>query len=72
MNSNSQVLAVEPGMEMGALTHQLLGLGWTIPVIPEFESLTVGKQQHMTGIYTARGFRCSNHPEMLGICLPIF
>jgi delta24-sterol reductase len=43
LNSNTQVLVVEPGIEMGALTHQLLGLGWTIPVIPEFESLTVGK-----------------------------
>jgi hypothetical protein len=30
---------------MGTLSHQLLPLGWTIPVVPELVTLTVGKQE---------------------------
>ena len=40
----NQVLNVEPGMKMGTLTHKLIPLGWTIPVVPEFRTLTIGKQ----------------------------
>ena len=30
-------------MTMGQLTHTLVELGWTIPVVPEMDDLTVGK-----------------------------
>jgi hypothetical protein len=29
-------------MKMGTLTSKLVPLGWTIPVVPELESLTIG------------------------------
>jgi len=32
-------------MKMGTLTHKLLPLGWTIPIIPEFETLTIGEDK---------------------------
>lgn len=40
-----QVLTVEPGMKIGTLTRKLIPLGWTIPVVPELETLTIGKSQ---------------------------
>jgi len=33
---------VEPGMKIGTLTAKLVPLGWTIPVVPELETLTIG------------------------------
>ncbi len=39
----TQLLHVEPGITIGTLTSKLLPMGWTIPVVPELEFLTVGK-----------------------------
>ena len=38
-----RLVTVEPGLTMGQLTSILIPRGWTVPVVPEFESLTVGK-----------------------------
>lgn len=37
------VVKVEPLVTMGQLTATLLPLGWTIPVLPELDDLTVGE-----------------------------
>lgn len=38
-----QEVTVEPMVTMGQLTATLIPLGWTIPVLPELDDLTVGK-----------------------------
>ncbi|XP_071539528.1 delta(24)-sterol reductase-like isoform X2 [Panulirus ornatus] len=42
----------EPLVTMGQLTHTLIELGWTIPVVPEMDDLTVGGLVMGTGIET--------------------
>jgi delta24-sterol reductase len=50
-----KVVTVEPGMMMGKLTNILIPMGWTVPVLPEFESLTVG------GVTCGGGLETSSH-----------
>lgn len=38
-----QVVRVEPLANMGQVTALLNSLGWTLPVVPELDDLTVGK-----------------------------
>lgn len=40
---NSKVVRVEPLVTMGQITATLSPLGWTLPVLPELDDLTVGK-----------------------------
>jgi FAD/FMN-containing dehydrogenase len=37
----NKTLTIEPGMMMGRLTRILVPMGWTIPVVPELDTLTV-------------------------------
>ena len=46
---------VEPLVTMGQLTHALLPLGYTIPVLPELDDLTVG------GLVSGVGIETSSH-----------
>ena len=39
---NSQVVRVEPLANMGQVTALLTSIGWTLPVLPELDDLTVG------------------------------
>lgn len=48
-----QVIRVEPLVSMGQLTAMLEPLGWTIPVLPELDDLTVGGLVMGTGIETS-------------------
>ena len=41
--SSLQTVRVEPMVTMGQLSHTLIELGWTIPVVPEMDDLTVGE-----------------------------
>ena len=65
-----QILKVEPGMMMGTLTHQLLDKGWTIPVIPEFESLSVGSYLYffLSFSYLIPYYLLRKCNEMKGLC----
>lgn len=38
-----QVVRVEPLANMGQVTALLNSIGWTLPVVPELDDLTVGK-----------------------------
>ncbi len=40
----SKTLRVEPGMSMGRLSSILIAMGWTLPVVPELNQLTVGNK----------------------------
>lgn len=41
-----QTVHVEPQVTMGQLTATLDPLGWTIPIVPELDDLTVGKSYY--------------------------
>ena len=42
IDEGRQVVRVEPLVTMGQLTSALNPLGWTIPIVPELDDLTVG------------------------------
>ncbi|XP_046745522.1 delta(24)-sterol reductase-like isoform X1 [Diprion similis] len=53
VNVGEQYVRVEPMVTMGQLTATLGPLGWTIPVLPEIDDLTVGGLVMGTGIETS-------------------
>lgn len=65
INEVKQTCRVEPMCSMGKLTHALLPKGWTIPVVPELDDLTVG------GLVAGVGIETSSHKYGLfqHICL---
>jgi len=65
IDTTKKVLKVEPGLCMGTLTWKLLKDGWTIPMIPEFEVLTIG------GLVAGTGIESTSHKYGLfyDICL---
>ena len=42
VDAERQVVRVEPLVSMGQLTATLNPLGWTLPIVPELDDLTVG------------------------------
>nr|XP_023025833.1 delta(24)-sterol reductase-like [Leptinotarsa decemlineata] len=65
VDSVRQVVKVEPLVTMGQLTATLNPMGWTIPVLPEIDDLTVG------GLVMGTGVESSSHIYGLfqNICL---
>lgn len=55
IDAKRQVVKVEPLVTMGQLTATLEPLGWTIPVLPELDDLTVG------GLVMGCGVETSSH-----------
>lgn len=55
VDTERQVVRVEPLVSMGQLTATLNPLGWTIPVLPEIDDLTVG------GLVMGTGIESSSH-----------
>jgi delta24-sterol reductase len=55
IDTEKKVLTVEPGMTMGRLTSILVPMGWSIPVVPELELLTIG------GTICGAGLETSSH-----------
>ncbi|XP_042214180.1 delta(24)-sterol reductase-like [Homarus americanus] len=53
IDTNKMTVRCEPLVTMGQLTHALNELGWTIPVVPEMDDLTVGGLVMGTGIETS-------------------
>ena len=43
VDEKRQIVRVEPMASMGQITATLNPLGWTLPIIPELDDLTVGK-----------------------------
>jgi len=50
-----RVVRVEPGCSMGRITKTLIPLGWTLPVLPELDTLTIG------GLINGFGVETSSH-----------
>lgn len=65
IDTNKRTVWCEPLVTMGQLTHTLVELGWTIPVVPEMDDLTVG------GLVMGTGIETSSHKHGLfqHICL---
>ena len=53
LNEEEAWVRVEPLVSMGQLSHYLLPRGYTIPVIPEMDDLTVGGLLNGVGIETS-------------------
>ncbi len=43
VDEQRQVVRVEPLVTMGQLSATLVPLGWTLPIVPELDDLTVGE-----------------------------
>lgn len=65
IDTNRKIVRVEPLVTMGQLTATLNPLGWTIPILPEIDELTVG------GLVMGTGIESSSHRHGLfqHICL---
>jgi delta24-sterol reductase len=55
IDGQTRTVRVEPLVTMGQLTRTLLPLGWTLPVVPELDDLTVG------GLIMGFGVESSSH-----------
>lgn len=45
-----QIVRVEPLVTMGQVTALLNSIGWTLPVLPELDDLTVGEDSDSPGL----------------------
>ena len=55
LDEEKKTVRVEPMVNMGQLSHFLIPKGYTIPVLPEMDDLTVG------GLYMGVGVETSSH-----------
>lgn len=55
LDTAAMEVRVEPGVSMGQLSHYLLAKGYTIPVLPEMDDLTVG------GLINGCGVEVTSH-----------
>ncbi|CAM9327275.1 unnamed protein product, partial [Phaeothamnion confervicola] len=55
IDTKRRVVRVEPMVSMGQLTRAINPLGWTLPVVPELDDLTVG------GLISGVGVETSSH-----------
>lgn len=55
INEKDRYVRMEPGVTMGQTSRYLGPKGWTLPVVPEMDSLTVG------GLVCGEGIECSSH-----------
>ena len=55
VDTDRGVIVVEPLVTMGQITHALLPLGYTLPIVPEMDDLTVG------GLVSGTGIESSSH-----------
>lgn len=55
VDAEQQIVRVEPFVSIGQLTHKLNPMGYTLPVVPEMDDLTVG------GLINGTGIESSSH-----------
>jgi len=55
IDTGKRTVRVEPLVTMGQLTATLINMGWTIPIVPELDDLTVG------GLINGAGIETSSH-----------
>lgn len=62
LDEGRMTLRVEPMVSMGELTSFLIERGWTLPVVPELDDLTVG------GLVSGYGIESSSHKYGWFVC----
>eukprot|EP00980_Cylindrotheca_fusiformis_P031512 scaffold26474_cov152-Cylindrotheca_fusiformis.AAC.1 len=55
IDTNTMIVHVEPFVSIGQLTHELNPKGYTLPVVPEMDDLTIG------GLINGTGIESSSH-----------
>ncbi|RZF41100.1 hypothetical protein LSTR_LSTR002732 [Laodelphax striatellus] len=55
INEKNKTILVEPSVNIGQISAYLIPVGWTLPIVPELESLTVG------GLVNGQGVESSSH-----------
>ena len=55
IDTTKQVVRVEPMVSIGILNDYLIKLGWTVPVVPELDDLTIG------GLVMGGGIETTSH-----------
>jgi delta24-sterol reductase len=55
IDTDRRIVRVEPRVTIGQLIDRLVPMGWTLPVMPELEDLTVG------GLFVGYGVEVSSH-----------
>lgn len=65
VNMDKKYVRVEPMVTIGQLTATLIPLGWTIPIVPELDDLTLGGMINGTGVESSS----HNYGLLQHICL---
>ena len=55
LDTDNQIVRVEPMVSIGILNDYLIKLGWTVPVVPELDDLTIG------GLVMGGGIETTSH-----------
>ena len=55
LDTANQIVRVEPMVSIGILNDYLIKLGWTVPVVPELDDLTIG------GLVMGGGIETTSH-----------
>ena len=55
INEDKRIVTVEPMVTIGKLNDFLVGQGWTLPVVPELDDLTIG------GLVMGGGIESTSH-----------
>ena len=55
VDTKKQIVSVEPMVTIGILNDYLIKLGWTVPVVPELDDLTIG------GLVMGGGIETTSH-----------
>ncbi len=54
-DASRKIVRVEPMVSIGILNDYLINLGWTVPVVPELDDLTIG------GLIMGGGIETTSH-----------
>ena len=55
LDTERRIVRVEPMVSIGILNDYLIKLGWTVPVVPELDDLTIG------GLVMGGGIETTSH-----------
>ena len=55
LDTAKKIVRVEPMVSIGILNDYLIKLGWTVPVVPELDDLTIG------GLVMGGGIETTSH-----------
>ena len=55
LDTTRKIVRVEPSVSIGILNDYLIKLGWTVPVVPELDDLTIG------GLVMGGGIETTSH-----------